>query len=163
VTADEIRLMAHKAASEGTLSPTERGIVLAGLSMGRRRAKEIMVPRTQVAYLDVNWDMHRNRAVMDQQLFSRLPLCEAGLDHVIGVVHTKEFLTAYHAEGNVSVLPLIARAPAFVPENITLDKLLAAFHEKRTQMVFLVDEYGGVEGIVTLKDVVDELVGEIAS
>jgi putative hemolysin len=79
------------------------------------------------------------------------------------VVHTKEFLSAYHEQGDTSCLRLIARPPVFTTENATLDKLLALFHEKRTQMAFLVDEYGGVEGIVTLKDVVDELVGEISN
>jgi CBS domain containing-hemolysin-like protein len=161
VTADEIRHMATQAATEGALTPTESSIVQAALLMGRRRAKEVVVPRTRVAYLDLHWTMDRNRAVMNEHLYSRLPLCDGGLDHVVGVLHTKEFLTAYNADGDVSVLRLIARPPTFAPEQATLDNLLATFHEDKTQMVFLVDEHGGVEGIVTLKDVVDELVGEI--
>lgn len=161
VTADELRLMAHQAASEGALTGPERSIVLAGLTIGRRRAKEIMIPRTKVAYLDLSWDMNRNREVMNSHLYSRLPLCDHGMDKVIGIVSTKEFLSAYNEAGDSSVLGLIAREPAFTTENATLDKLLTEFHAKTTQMIFLVDEYGGVEGIVTLKDVVDELVGEI--
>lgn len=161
VTADELRTMAAQAASDGAINLTERSIVQAALTMGRRRAKEVMVPRTKVAYLDATWDMDRNRSVMNEHLYSRLPLCDGGLDKVVGVVHTKEFLSAYNAEADVSVLRLIARPPSFVPENAPLDSLLRAFHEKGTQCVFLVDEYGGVEGIVTLKDVVDELVGEV--
>jgi len=161
VTADELRLMAHEAASSGELSGPERSIVLAGLTIGRRRAKEIMVPRTQVAYLDLAWDMDRNRDVMNSHLYSRLPLCDHGMDQVVGIVSTKEFLSAYNESGDTSVLQLIARPPAFTTENAPLDKLLAEFHLKKTQMIFLVDEYGGVEGLVTLKDVVDELVGEI--
>ncbi|MDB5297029.1 MAG: hypothetical protein JWO31_3012 [Phycisphaerales bacterium] len=161
VTADEIRHMAAQAATDGALTPTEQGVVLAGLSLARRRAKEIMIPRTQVAYLDLTKDMERNRGVMNAHLHSRLPLCEGGLDKVVGVVHTKEFLSAYNADGDTAVLRLIARPPVFTTENAPLDKLLALFHEKAVQLVFLVDEYGGVEGIVTLKDVVDELVGEV--
>jgi CBS domain containing-hemolysin-like protein len=161
VTADEVRHMASQAATEGALTPTEGAIVQAALLMGRRRAKEVVVPRKAVAYLDLHWDMDRNRAVMNEHLYSRLPLCDGSLDHVVGVVHTKEFLSAYNAEGDVSVLRLIARLPTFAPELATLDNLLSTFHEAKTQMVFLVDEHGGVEGIVTLKDVVDELVGEI--
>lgn len=161
VTADELRLMAHQAASTGELSGPERSIVLAGLTIGRRRAKEIMIPRTQVAYLDLSWDMERNREVMNSHLYSRLPLCDRGMDRVIGVVSTKEFLSAYHEAADSSVLSLIARPPAFTTENAPLDKLLTEFHAKKTQLIILVDEYGGVEGIVTLKDVVDELVGEI--
>ena len=161
VTADELRLMAHQAASEGELSGPERSIVLAGLTIGRRRAKEIMIPRTKVAYLDLSWDMDRNREVMNSHLYSRLPLCDHGMDHVVGIVSTKEFLSAYNEAGDSSVLQLIAAPPAFTTENAPLDKLLTEFHTKKTQMMLLVDEYGGVEGIVTLKDVVDELVGEI--
>ncbi|CAA9373343.1 MAG: Magnesium and cobalt efflux protein CorC, partial [uncultured Phycisphaerae bacterium] len=161
VTADELRLMAAQAATDGALTPTGRGVVLAGLTLGDRRAKEIMVPRTRVAYLDLAWDMDRNRQVMNEHLYSRLPLCDGGLDHVVGVLHTKEFLSAYNEQGDTSCLSLIARPPVFTTENAPLDKLLALLHDKRTQFVFLVDEYGGVEGIVTLKDVMDELVGEI--
>jgi putative hemolysin len=104
--------------------------------------------------------MNENRSVMNEHLYSRLPLCDGGMDRVIGVVHTKEFLSAYNAEGDSSVLGLIARPPLFAPESIALDQLLVLFDRKKAQMAFLVDEHGGVEGLVTLRDVVDELVGE---
>jgi putative hemolysin len=79
------------------------------------------------------------------------------MDHVIGVVHTKAFLTAYHSGGESSLLPLIAEPAVFVPTMVRLDQLLQSFHEHRARMIFLVDEHGGVEGIVTLTDVFDEL------
>lgn len=161
VTADELRMMAVQAGEEGALSPGERSLVLNSLAIGRRKGREIMVPRTRVAYLNLAWSMDENRRVMDQQLFSRLPLCDGGLDNVVGVVHTTEFFAAYHAEGDTQVLSLIARPPVFLPETASLVKLLAAFHESETEILFLASEYGGVEGIITLKDVVDELVGEI--
>lgn len=160
VTIDELRLMTAEAAAGGNLTLRERSLVLNSLAMGRRTARQIMVPRTRVAYLDIQWSMEENRRVMNEYLYSRLPVCDGGLDHVIGIVHTKEFLSAYHAEGDSKVLSLIARAAVFVPETVSLDKLLSAFHEQRTEMVFLVDEYGGVEGIVTMQDVFDELLGE---
>jgi putative hemolysin len=161
VSVEELRAITAAAAEAGTLAPQERAMILAALSLGRRRATEIMVHRTRVAYLDLQWPMERNRAVIDGHLYSRLPLCDGGMDHVVGVLHTKEFLSAYHAAAESVVLSLIAHKPVFVPETAPVDRLLAHFHEARTEMVFLVDEYGGVEGIVTLKDVVDEIVGEI--
>jgi putative hemolysin len=157
---DEIRLMTHEAADTGSLSEQERSVILNALSLGRRPAKQIMVPRVRVAYLDLQRDMNENRSVMNEHLYSRLPLCDGGMDRVIGVVHTKEFLSAYNAEGDSSVLGLIARPPLFAPESIALDQLLVLFDRKKAQMAFLVDEHGGVEGLVTLRDVVDELVGE---
>jgi CBS domain containing-hemolysin-like protein len=162
VSADELRLLATMAGEQGALTERERVLVLNSLAIGRRSGREIMVPRVQIVYLDLTWSMDRNREVINQQLHSRLPLCDGGMDKVVGVVHTKEFLAAYNAAGETSVLLLIARQPVFVPSSVTLDRLLQRFHESRTQIVFLVDEYGGVDGLVTLQDVVDELIGEIA-
>ena len=106
--------------------------------------------------------MDENLAVMSEYLHSRLPLCDGGMDHVIGVVYTKEFLTAYQEAADSSVLPLISRPAVFAPVAVSLDRLLAIFHGERSHLVFLVDEHGGVEGIVTLTDVVDELLGEMS-
>jgi putative hemolysin len=89
-----------------------------------------------------------------------LPLVDGSIDNVIGIVSTREFLAAFHAEGDTSVLQLLARPAVFAPATISLDKMLVLVDEKRTQMVMLVDEHGGTEGIVTLRDIVDELVGQ---
>ncbi len=160
VTVDEVRLMASRAADQGTLTGRERSLILNSLALGRRTARQIMVPRVRVAYLDLQRSMEENRAVMNEYLYSRLPLCDGGMDRVVGIVPTKEFLAAYHAEGDTSVLQLIAHPPAFAPDTIPLDNLLLLFDERKTHVVILADEHGGVEGIVTLTDVVDELIGE---
>jgi len=160
VTVDELRLLAMQAAEDGAVTPRERSLILNSLTVGRRRTKEIMVHRTRVEWFDLNASMDENMRVMDEHLYSRLPVCDGGLDDVVGVVSAKEFLTAYHAKGETPILRLIARPPVFVPELATLDQLLTLIHEKRAEMLFVVDEHGGVEGIVTLQDVVDELLGE---
>jgi CBS domain containing-hemolysin-like protein len=160
-TTEEIRLIAAEAAEAGVLTPRERSLILNSLALGRKHAAQIMVPRVRVAYLDMQRNMEENLAVMGARLFSRLPLCDGGMDHVIGLVYTKEFLTAYQAQADSSVLSLISRPAVFVPESMPLDRLLAVFSEKKTHLVFVVDEHGGVEGIVTLTDVVDELLGEM--
>ena len=163
-TAEEIQLIAAEAARHGAISPRQQSLILNSLKLSRLKARQVMVPRVRVAWLDVRHSMDANRRLMNEHLYSRLPVCEGGLDHLIGVVHTKEFLAAYGAEGDhggdSSVLRLIARPPAFVPETLPLEKLLAEFTRHRSELLFLVDEYGGVEGLVTLKDVVDELVRE---
>ena len=162
MTVDELKVMAQQAAADGVLTGRERSIILNSLALGRRQAKEIMVPRVRVAYLDLQRSMEENRKVVEAQLFTRVPLCNGGLDHTVGIVHTKEFLLAYQADGDTSVLQLIARPAAYAPELVRLDRLLTTFREQRSEMVLLVDEYGGVEGIVTLQDVIDELLGEVA-
>ena len=160
-TAEEIRQIAAQAAAHGALTPQERSLVLNSLALGRRRARQVMVPRMRVQYLDLRRSMDENRRVMNEYLHTRLPLCDGGLDHVVGWVPTKEFLSAYNESGDTQVLRLLAREPVFQPEGVTLDKLLAVFHRRRTELVFVVDEFGGVEGIVTLQDVVDELLADV--
>lgn len=162
ITVGELRVMATQARTQGVLTGRAQDLVLNSLALADRRAKDIMVPRTSVAYLDLRRSMDENRQVINEYLHTRLPLCDGGMDHVVGVVPTKIFLSAFYAEGDTQVLSLIAQPPAFAPENLSLDRLLNVFHENHTQMIFLVDEYGGVEGIVTLQDVMDELVGEIS-
>lgn len=167
-TLEEFRLITTEAAREGVLSPRERSLILNTLAMGKRTARDIMVPRVRVAYLDVGASMEANRQIVERFLMSRMPVCRGGLDQVRGVIHTKEFLSAYYGEGvsdhgagDSTVLELIARPAVFAPATVSLDRLMTLFQEQRTQFIFLVDEHGGVEGIVTLQDVVDELVGEI--
>ena len=161
VTINQLALLARHAAEQGVLSQPERSLVLNSLVIGDRTAKQVMVPRVKVAYLDLRRSMDQNLRAMNEHLYTRMPLCDGGMDCVVGVVPTKEFLAAYQARGDVSVLSLLAHKPVFVPENLPLDRLLGVFRQNRTQLVFLVDEFGGLEGIVTLQDVVDELVGEI--
>ena len=156
-TAAEIRQIASHAAEHGALTPQERSLVLNSLALGHRRARQVMVPRIRVVYLDLRRPMEDNRRTIHNHLHTRFPVCDGGLDRVIGWIPTKEFLAAYHADGDVNVLRLLARKPVFQPEGVTLDKLLGTFHRERSEIVFVVDEYGGVEGIVTLQDVVDEI------
>jgi putative hemolysin len=160
VTLDELRLMADQATADGVVTPRERSLILNSLTIGLRSARQIMVPRMKVAFLDMRMSMDDNYMVTNAYLFNRLPLCDGGLDKVLGIVRTNEFLAAYYAKGDTSMLPLLAQPPVFVPESASLDRLLEVFHERKTQLVFLVDEYGGVEGLVTLRDVFRELLGE---
>ncbi|MGH7213504.1 MAG: hemolysin family protein [Tepidisphaeraceae bacterium] len=161
-TAEDIRLITTQAAAGGALGERERSLIVNSLTLDRRSAHEIMVPRTSVAYLDLAWPIEKNREVVEAHLYSRLPLCNGGMDKVVGIVPTREFLAAEaNAPGqtHTPLLQLLARPATFAPENLPLDRLLMMFDQRHTQMILLVDEYGGVEGLVTLSDVVDELVG----
>jgi CBS domain containing-hemolysin-like protein len=160
ITIDEIRVMADQAAADGVVTPRERALVINSLAIGVRSARQIMVPRIKVAFLDLRKSMEENQTIALQFLFSRLPLCDGGLDKVVGVIRTNEFLEAHHNGADSSVLLLLAQAPVFVPETVSLDHLLETFHDRRARLVFLVDEYGGVEGIVTLRDVFHALLSE---
>lgn len=160
VSLDELRILANQAAETGVLTPQERSIILGSLSLGRRRAREIMVHRLKVQFIDLNKSMEQNKELVDSMLHTRLPLCDGGLDKTVGIIKVKEFLTAYYAGGTTAMLRLLADRPVFAPELISLDQLLRVFHENNTELVLLADEYGSVEGLVTLQDVVDELLSE---
>ncbi|HRK32228.1 MAG TPA: hemolysin family protein [Tepidisphaeraceae bacterium] len=160
VSVDELRMLADRAAASGVLSDRERSVILTGLTLGRRKAEELMVHRSRVQWIDVNKSMQENRAIVEQMLHTRFPLCDGDFDHCIGVVKVKEFLTAADAGGETAMLRLLADAPAFVPQMVTLDQLLKSFHEYKTEMVFLVTEYGSTEGIVTMRDVMNELLAD---
>ncbi|MBC7785518.1 MAG: HlyC/CorC family transporter [Burkholderiales bacterium] len=159
VTAEELRHIAAESEASGHLTSRERTLILNSLTLGRRTAAEVMIPRLRVNYLDIQRSMPENLDAVSHFLFSRMPLCNGGMDKVIGVIYTKEFLTAFQETEDSSVLLLIVREPVFVPVNIPLDKLLTRFHDDKAHLLFLVDEHGSVSGIVTLTDVVNELVG----
>ena len=136
--------------------------------MARIRVREagdvIEIERDQLLAL-VQTDSELSDIFMRAFILRRVELIERGYGDVVllgsahspGTLRIKEFLEAYYAEGDTSVLAALAEPPIFLPERVTLDRLIEAFHDHRTQMVFLVDEYGGVEGLVTLRDVIDEL------
>jgi len=161
-TAEELRLLAEQLAADGTVSQRQRSLVLNALAMGRRTARQIMVPRVHITYLDLRWSMEKNLERIEGNLFSRLPLCDGGMDRVIGIVHAKEFFAAYQEQGATPVLNLIARPAQFVPEQASVATLIGALREANTQMLFVVDEHGGVEGLITLRDVVGELFADVA-
>ena len=165
VTADELGHITREAGEAGSLTTREQTLILNSLSLGKRTAAEVMVPRVKVNYLDITRSLDENLAVIGSYLFSRMPLCDGGMDHVLGVVYTKEFYAAYQELSDTTdpsvLLMLIAKQPIFAPMTIDLDQLLQRFHDDKSHLVFLVDEHGGVQGIVTLTDVVNELVGPI--
>jgi putative hemolysin len=109
VTLGELRLMATQAGEQGALTEKSKSLVLNSLAIAERRAEQIMVPRPRIAYLDLQRSMDENRRVMNERLYARLPLCDGGMDRVVGVVPTKEFRSAYNEAGDVSVLSLIAQ------------------------------------------------------
>lgn len=142
---------------EAELGRQERALILNTLGLAELRADDVMVPRVKVASLDLQRTMQANRDVMEEHLYSRLPLCNGGMDHIVGIIYTKEFLAAYPETDDSAVLQLLARPAVFAPATVSVDRLLALFMEKRARMIILVDEYGGVDGIATLTDVMDRL------
>lgn len=160
MTRDEIEYMLTN--SEETLDAEEIEMLQGIFSLDEMLAREVMVPRTDAFMIDINDDIHENIEGILKQNFSRIPVYDDDKDKIIGVLHTKRLLEAGFRNGfdNI-ILTKILQEPLFVPETIFVDDLLLQLRNTQNQMAILLDEYGGVAGLVTLEDLLEEIVGEI--
>lgn len=160
MTRDEIEYMLTN--SEETLDTEEIEMLQGVFSLDELMAREVMVPRTDAFMININDDTQENIQEILKRHFSRIPVYDDDKDKIIGVLHTKRLLAAGFNEGfdNI-VLRKILQEPLFVPETIFVDDLLRQLRNTQNQMAILLDEYGGVAGIVTLEDLLEEIVGEI--
>ncbi|MDY5635611.1 MAG: hemolysin family protein [Streptococcus orisratti] len=160
MTRDEIEYMLTN--SEETLDAEEIEMLQGIFSLDEMLAREVMVPRTDAFMIDINDDIHESIEGILKQNFSRIPVYDDDKDKIIGVLHTKRLLEAGFRNGfdNI-ILTKILQEPLFVPETIFVDDLLLQLRNTQNQMAILLDEYGGVAGLVTLEDLLEEIVGEI--
>ena len=160
MTRDEIEYMLTK--SEETLDADEIEMLQGIFSLDELMAREVMVPRTDAFMVDIQDDTQTIIESILKQNFSRIPVYDDDKDNVIGLIHTKNLLKAGFTDGfdNI-VLRKILQEPLFVPETIFVDDLLKELRNSQRQMAILLDEYGGMAGLVTLEDLLEEIVGEI--
>jgi CBS domain containing-hemolysin-like protein len=160
-TEDELKIILASAAEMGTIDSTRAGLLERALAMTEKTARQILVPRTEVRYLDLEEPLERNVAEARAAGHTWMPVCRGNLDQVEGVVNAKDLFFLLSA-GQLKSLAQVQRPVLFVPENVTLEQLLAEFRKRRRQLAVVVDEHGGTSGIVSLADVVSEVVGEVA-
>jgi CBS domain containing-hemolysin-like protein len=144
----------------GPAEEEERRIMSSIADFGETRARDVMVPRIDIAAVDVAMDREEALAAIVEAGHSRIPVYERSIDHVIGTLHTQDLLVKVLAGEEFSIRTL-ARDAFFVPESKKITELLAEFKVRRQHLAVVVDEYGGTAGIVTLEDVIEELVGDI--
>lgn len=159
---EELRLLLATAQKQGGGSAFGRDIVLNALDLRRRVAREVMRPRQEIVALDTEATITECLDVAEKTRYSRFPLCEGGnLDRTLGVVHIKDlYALRGKAQTGVDLLPT-ARKLIYVPEMARMEKLLQLFLERKLHMAIVVDEYGGTLGMVTLENILEELVGQI--
>jgi CBS domain containing-hemolysin-like protein len=163
-SSEELRMIVGASHAHGVLNATERRLLENVIDFSEREVAEIMTPRVDMVCLFVNKTIAENLAIVRGQQHTRYPLAEGSADNVIGMIHIKDFITITvegAAERTGSVLQSIKRPVLFVPERASIDALLRTIQATHTLMAIVVDEYGGVAGVVTLEDVLEELVGEI--
>ncbi len=154
---EEVRLLlSSDQATE--LSEDKREILDNVFELSHRTARQVMVPRAEVVFFEVDQPIEEALAVARESGHTRFPLCRDGLDTVIGMVHIKDI---FRLGRQPQTLTELKRPMGFVTENLTLDRALARMRREKSHMAAVLDEFGGVSGIVTLENVIEELVGPI--
>jgi putative hemolysin len=160
VSVDDIEHMIDTGAAEGVVESVEKQVAVEALRLGERTVRDIMRPRIDLDALDADTPVEEVNGAMAMAGFSRLPVYEGDLDHIIGFVHIKDLFLQQYLGRPIQLRKLLHPALS-VPESLPLDRLLELFQEKHNQLAIVLDEFGGTEGMVTLEDVLEELVGEI--
>lgn len=159
-TDEEIKLLVEDSYKHGLIDKTELTFVDNIFDFSEKTVKEIMIPRTDMAciFLEDSFDEIIAFA-LDEQI-TRYPVCKNSKDNIIGFIHIKD-LYKQKIEGNNQNIEGIIRELKFVPESLSISKLLKIFKQERVQMAIIIDEYGGTAGLVTIEDILEEIVGEI--
>jgi CBS domain containing-hemolysin-like protein len=158
-SAEELQLVVQESAEAGVLPSEARGLVSGIFEFGERTASEVMVPRVRVIGLRVGVSPEEVEEVLRRWPKARYPVYEGDVDHIVGVVHVKDLLRLIVASAPLTAD--VARPMPVVPETAPLDQVLSTMRAERTHMALVVDEHGGVAGLVTLEDLAEEVVGDI--
>lgn len=161
-SSDELASLAGRSASEGTLDSETANLVQRSLAFGPRTAGEIMTPRVQMACVDATDPVSEVIELSGATGFSKFPVIKGSSDHVVGSVHVKQAVAVPRSEREDTLVREVMVAATVVPESLRLDPLLSLLRGEGFQMAIVSDEYGGTAGVVTLEDVVEEIVGDIA-
>ncbi len=157
---EELRLLLLRS-PEKEVTHLARNLALRALELRRRTVREIIIPRRQIAYLSTRRGLQENLRVARESGFTRFPICEESLDHTIGMVNIRDVLWSLQGGAGSMHLAAYKREMLYIPETLPLEEMLSRFLRTRLHMALVLDEYGGTIGMVTLEDVLEELVGEI--
>ena len=161
VTPDEIKDLVDAGEEGGSIEQDERQMIYSVFQFSDTLVREVMIPRIDVLALDVKTRLAVAHEVVVENGFSRIPVYEFSVDNVIGLLYAKDLLSAQPTSENDEDLRDRLRTPFFVPETKKIDALLPELQAQRMHMAIVVDEYGGMAGVVTLEDLVEELIGEV--
>ena len=160
-TEQEVRAYIDVGRQEGILEKEEEKLLMSIVDFGDTRVREVMTPRTDVVWIDVAASLRVLFDLFVESKYSRIPVVRGSIDTVVGVVHVKDALEAIRSGATGTVAGLMREA-YFVPETKKVSELLREFQRRHLWMAIVVDEYGGVSGLVTVEDLLEEIVGEIS-
>lgn len=162
VSVEEIRMLMDQGTRAGVFERAEQTLVKNVLHLDERVVASLMTPRLEIVYLDFQDSLEQNMRKIAEHRYSRYPVCRGGLERVVGMVHTKEILGREFSGQEFDIASAL-QEPLFVPESATGIRLLETFRSSRIHAALVVDEYGEIQGIVTLNDVLTAIVGDITS
>ena len=155
----EIKQLIDVGEEEGLLSEDEGEMIQSILSFRDTLAREIMVPRTDAVIISANTPIEKLLQLVIQEGHSRFPVHGGSIDNIIGILHVKDLLT-FWSEEHLDLKDIL-RIPYFIPETKKISHLLRELRDKKSHMAIVIDEYGGTAGLVTIEDIIEEIIGEI--
>ncbi|MFH1116586.1 MAG: hemolysin family protein [Pseudomonadota bacterium] len=159
---DELELLIAESRDGGVLEPDEHMRLHRALRLRTKSVNQLMVPRRYVASIDVNAPQGNLLREIADSPYSHIPVYQDSIDNIIGILHTKDVLIRFIEKGKVGSVRELMRPVMIMPETLTAESLLSSMRLQRNYQALLVDEYGGTEGVITLEDVLKEMLGEVA-
>ena len=163
VTEEEIMTLVHASHSGGIIEAEEKDMIASVLQLGESSARELMTPRIDIVALDVEDTIMQALSAFVESGFSRIPIYEESIDSVIGLLYAKDILTVLKNRDDLESQTIrdLLRPTYFVPETKRADALLKELQEKNVHLAIVVDEYGGTSGLVTIENLIEEIIGDI--
>ncbi|HKG56149.1 MAG TPA: hemolysin family protein, partial [Candidatus Limnocylindrales bacterium] len=162
MSTQELKFIVERGGEQGILEAEEEQMINAVIELGDRRVHEVMIPRIAIAGLPATATMEEAIDKVVEEGHSRIPVYEDSVDEVIGILYAKDLLPFLKgSSGNRPSLRSLLRTPVFVPESMSIDDLLHEFQRRKVHIAIVLDEYGGTAGLVTIEDLLEEIVGEI--
>lgn len=159
-SAEELKMLLEKGKEQGVIEQTEHELIENVFHFNETTVKQIMIPRTKMVALEASTSDEKIMQIVDSEGFSRMPVYKSSIDDIVGVISTKDILRMV-SKGQTIILSDHLKPAYFIPETKKINELMKDFQKKRLHMAIVIDEFGGTSGMVTMEDVIEELVGEI--
>jgi CBS domain containing-hemolysin-like protein len=161
VTEEELRLLVNVSEEEGLIEPDEREMIEGIFSFGDTTVREVMIPRVDIVALEETASIDEALNVIIAKGHSRIPVYRETIDHIVGILYAKDLLLWLRSGQREAPIGSLLRTAHFVPDTMKVDALLKDLQTRKVHLAIVVDEYGGTAGLVTIEDVIEEIVGEI--
>ncbi|MCC6485313.1 MAG: HlyC/CorC family transporter [Armatimonadetes bacterium] len=158
---EELEMIVEESHETGVLGEEESEILVNLLHFSDLQVRKVMVPRTSVVGIEYDSPVPEIVKTVIESRHTRYPVCQDGLDHIVGILHVKELFREIHRNADNPSIDRMLRKPVFVPEQMTVEDLLVEFRNHHSQVAVVIDEYGGTSGLVSLEDVLEEIFGEV--